>query len=157
MAMGALVACAPLGPQERMARADQAQSVQRYGKARANYARYLKQYRGGERAGEARLKIGLGHFEREKWLLAINSFGDVLEKHSKSEQIWDALYYGGIAYAKLGRCVEATAWLGKLTQAITVGAAGSERYVSKAESQLAVIHDDMLGRHKFCSVHTGST
>ena len=147
--------CASLSAEELMARGDQAHQQKKYKAARSKYDRYLDEY-GGDRSAEAEFKIGRAYFDQGRWGLALRSFGEVLEEHSDSDSIWDALYYGGVAYGKLGRCIEASEWLGKLYEAGVLEVRGAKRYKNAAEKQLNMVNDDMSGAHRFCNVHTGA-
>ncbi len=129
-----------------------------YTEARAGYRLYLEEAELVDLDEAARIKsqIGRTYFEQRSYSQASRWFAEVVDDYGASSSVWEALYYGGINYVRMGECARATLYFGKLLQAsLTLdGERGAEvgRYRASAEKHLKTIEQDMAHSHKLCPI-----
>ena len=150
-----VLACASAAGPETLAAADAAMEARNYSEARDSYKLWLEEQVGADDEEVARAKVQLArtYFEQRAYTQAARWFAEVVDDHGTSAAAWDALYYGGITFVRMGQCAKATLYFGKIVHA-SVSGRGDDgaQYHESAEKHLRTIELDMTERHKLCPI-----
>lgn len=129
----------PESKTELMAAADKLMSKRKYKEARRLYRTFESRYPGDPKMPEVRFQIGLSYFSERDHKASLGEFYRIIQDSPESSVMPDALYYSGLAFAKLGQCGNAIAYFealrGKDTQA-------PEQYKAKAAEQIEILQKD---------------
>jgi TolA-binding protein len=107
--------------------------------ARRLYRTFVSRYPDDSRVPEAKFNIGLTYFSERDYKAALGEFYKVIQESPKAGILPDALYYSGLAFAKLGQCESAIAYFDALRQKKTNAPA---QYKKKALEQMAILKKD---------------
>ncbi len=129
----------PESKTELFAEAEKLTKGRKYAAARRLWRTYEARYPGDERLPEVKFNIGLTYFSERDYKSALGEFYRIIQDSPKSEVVPDALYYSGLAFAKLGQCANAIAYFDALRQKKTKA---PEQYKQKAAEQIAILEKD---------------
>jgi tetratricopeptide (TPR) repeat protein len=146
-----MIACVPASAVEHLRLADGERGRGNDVRARNLYRQYLERYPGDENTGRIHYEIGRIHFDREDYVAAVREFTIVANEHPDDPVSWKALYYGGIAHARLGHCPEALQYLSVVVGGADGGGAPADLR-AEAQRKMDEINDDMQGTHAVCTV-----
>ena len=135
----------PEGKQALFAAAESALKRNDYRQARQMYRIFISRYPEDKKAAEARFKIGQSLFNERDYRSALGEFYWIVQNRPNSEMIHDALYYSGLAFAKLGQCDKAIAYFEALARK---DSGTPKRYVQQASKQIDTLKKD---QGKICS------
>ena len=110
-----------------------------YKQARRLYRIYWSRYPEDALGPEVRFKIGLTLYSERDFRSALGEFYWITQNARKSKILPDALYYSGLAFAKLGQCKDAIVYFEYVTKK-SVGA--DKRYRDQAKQQIATLNKD---------------
>lgn len=110
-----------------------------YKRARTLFRTYLTRYPSDKKEPEVRFKIGLTLYSERDYRSALGEFYWIVQSAPESEQIHDALYYSGLAFAKVGQCSKAIAYF---TALAAEGSEAPDRYKKQATKQVGVLEKD---------------
>ena len=119
--------------------AERRMKQKRYPQARKLWRIYLSRYPGDAKIPQVRFQVGLSYFSERDFKAAIGEFYRVIQDHPEAAVLPDALYYSGLAFAKLGQCRNAIAYFEALQRP---QAKASERYKKAAAKQVAILKKD---------------
>lgn len=111
----------------------------KYKQARRLYRTYESRYPGDAQMPDVRFKIGLSYFSERDYKSSLGEFYRIIQDSPTSEIVPDALYYSGLAFAKLGQCVNAIAYFQALREKKTKA---PQHYKDKASEQIAILEKD---------------
>ena len=106
--------------------------------ARMFYRTYLSRYPGDTREPVIRFHIGLTLYNEREFRSALSEFYWIVQKASGDAVIYDALYYSGLAFAKLGQCDKSSAYF----KALSDEEKAPSKYRSAAANQLEIFAKD---------------
>lgn len=129
----------PEGKQELLAAAERQLKKEKYKESRRLFRTYLSRYPADKKAAEVRFKIGLTLYSERDYRSALGEFYWIVQNAPKESVIHDALYYSGLAFAKLGQCDKATAYFNELSKK---GSKAPDRYQSRAKEQIEALGKD---------------
>jgi TolA-binding protein len=129
----------PEGKTDLLKGAERTLEAKDYAKARRLFRTYLSRYPGDPKEAEVRFKIGLTLFSERDYRSALGEFYWLVQNAPESEVIHDAVYYSGLAFAKLGQCEKSLAYF-KALRADDSGA--PERYKTQAKKQIETLEKD---------------
>lgn len=110
-----------------------------YKQARRLYRIYWSRYPEDKLGPEVRFKIGLTLYSERDFRSALGEFYWITQNARDSKILPDALYYSGLAFAKLGQCKDAIVYFEYVTKK-SVGA--DKRYRDQAKQQIATLKKD---------------
>lgn len=110
-----------------------------YKQARSLYRTFLSRYPGDAKEPQVHFNIGLSLYSEQDYRSALGEFYWIVESAPKSSQLHDALYYSGMAFAKVGQCGKAIAYFGFLTRE---DSDAPDRYKKSAKKQVKVLEKD---------------
>lgn len=128
----------PEGKQELLAAAERELKREKYKESRRLFRTYLSRYPSDD-AAQVRFKIGLTLYSERDYRSALGEFYWIVQNAPKDAVIHDALYYSGLAFAKLGQCDKATAYFTELSKK---GSKAPERYQKRAKEQIEALGKD---------------
>jgi TolA-binding protein len=112
-------------------------------KNHAGARRLLRLYEGrypdDVRLPDVRFQIGLTYFSERDYKSALGEFYRVVQDAPAAPIVPDALYYSGLAFAKLGQCQNAIAYFQALSKP---KANAADRYKQKAQEQIQALQAD---------------
>lgn len=147
-----LISCAPASAVEHLRLADGERGRGNDVRARNLYRQYLERYPGDQNAGRIHYEIGRIHFDNEDYAAAVREFTVVANEHPDDPVLWQALYFGGIAHARLGHCPQALQYL-SIVVGGTEGQGDAPADIrDQAQQKMDEINDDMQGTHAVCTV-----
>lgn len=111
----------------------------RYKDARRLWRTYESRYPEDNKLPEVRFHVGLTYFSERDYKSALGEFYNVIQRSPNAAVLADALYYSGLAFAKLGQCTNAIAYFEELRQKKTKAPA---EYKQKAGEQIAILKKD---------------
>ncbi len=129
----------PEGKTPLLNEAERQLRAKNYKQSRRLYRTYLSRYPGDAKEPEVRFKIGLTLYSERDYRSALGEFYWIVKNAPEAAELHDALYYSGLAFAKVGQCQKAIAYFNAL------GAEGSEapdRYKTQAKKQISVLEKD---------------
>ncbi|MBK6922655.1 MAG: tetratricopeptide repeat protein [Deltaproteobacteria bacterium] len=129
----------PEGKSELYAEADRQMKAKKYKNARRLWRTYESRYPEDSKLAEVKFFIGLTYFSERDYKAALGEFYNVIQQSPDSSVIPDALYYSGLAFAKLGQCTNAIAYFDALRQKKTKA---PEDYKKKAGEQIDLLKKD---------------
>lgn len=129
----------PESKSELMAEAEQLMSKRKYKQARRLYRTYESRYPGDAQMPDVRFKIGLSYFSERDYKSSLGEFYRIIQDSPQAAVMPDALYYSGLAFAKLGQCSNAIAYFEALREKKTKA---PEQYKSKAAEQIEILKKD---------------
>lgn len=106
--------------------------------ARRFYRTYLSRYPGDKREPEIRFNVGLTLYNERDFRAALGEFYWIVQQASQDPIVYDALYYSGLAFAKLGQCDKATAYF----QALAAEEKAPPKYRKTAADQVKIFEAD---------------
>lgn len=129
----------PESKKELLAEAERLMGKRKYKQARRLYRTYESRYPGDAQMPDVRFKIGLSYFSERDYKSSLGEFYRIIQDSPNSEIVPDALYYSGLAFAKLGQCVNAIAYFQALRQKKTKA---PKQYKDKAAEQIGILEKD---------------
>ncbi len=144
--------CVPSSAQEHLRLADGERTRGNDAHARNLYRQYLERYPDDGNAGRIHYELGRLHFDREDYTGAVREFTIVANDHADDPVLWKALYWGGIAHARLGHCPEALRYLSFVVSGVEGRSEAPADMRRLAEKKMDEITDDMQGAHAVCTV-----
>ncbi len=129
----------PESKTELWAEADKQFKAKKYKASRRLWRTYESRYPTDSKIAEVRFNIGLTFFSAREYRQALGEFYRVIQESPKDAVIPDALYYSGLAFAKLGQCQNAIAYFDALRQKKTKAPA---HYKDKAKEQIGILKAD---------------
>ena len=129
----------PEGKTDLFRAAERALDKKEYGQARRLFRTYLSRYPNDTKEAETRFKIGQTLFSERDYRSALGEFYWLVQNAPDSEVIHDAVYYSGLAFAKLGQCDKSIAYF----QAVIAEDSGApDRYQKQAKKQIQTLEKD---------------
>ncbi len=129
----------PESKAEILAEAEKLMGKRNYKQARRLYRTYESRYPGDAQMAEVRFKIGLSYFSERDYKSSLGEFYRIIQDFASSPMVPDALYYSGLAFAKLGQCANAIAYFEALREKKTKA---PQHYKDKASEQIAILQKD---------------
>ncbi len=129
----------PESKTELWAEAEKQFKAKSYKTSRRLWRTYESRYPTDAKIAEVRFNIGLTFFSAREYRQALGEFYRVIQETPKDPVIPDALYYSGLAFAKLGQCQNAIAYFDALRQKKTKAPA---HYKDKAKEQIGILKAD---------------
>jgi TolA-binding protein len=141
----------PEGKQALLGDAETALKRKDYKGARRLFRIFLSRYPEDPTGAEVRFKIGLTFYSERDYRSALGEFYWIVQNAPEAAVIHDALYYSGLAFAKLGQCDKAIMYFGALNKK---GSGAPERYQERAKQQIETLTKDA---GKLCTGDKGAT
>jgi TolA-binding protein len=129
----------PESKPELLAEAEKLMGKRNYKQARRLYRTYESRYPGDAQQPDVKFKIGLTYFSERDYKSSLGEFYRVIQDYPQSSVLPDALYYSGLAFAKLGQCANAIAYFEALREKKTKA---PQQYKDKAAEQIAILQKD---------------
>jgi TolA-binding protein len=129
----------PEGKSDLLREAERALETKDYGRARRLFRTYLSRYPGDPKEPEVRFKIGQTLFSERDYRSALGEFYWLVQNAPESEVVHDAVYYSGLAFAKLGQCDKSLAYFKAL---IKEDSGAPDRYKKQAVKQIETLEKD---------------
>ena len=129
----------PESKTELFAEADRQFKAKKYKQARRLWRTYESRYPDDAKLPEVRFSIGLSYFSERDYKSALGEFYKVIQDSADSGAVPDALYYSGLAFAKLGQCENAIAYFDALRAKKTKA---PDEYKKKAAEQIDLLKKD---------------
>jgi TolA-binding protein len=129
----------PESKAELLAEADKLMGKKNYKQARRLLRTYESRYPGDGQLADVRFKIGLSYFSERDWKSSLGEFYRIIQDSPGSPTVPDALYYSGLAFAKLGQCANAIAYFEALGEKKTKA---PQTYKEKAAEQIGILKKD---------------
>jgi TolA-binding protein len=129
----------PEGKSQLLSAAERALSNKDYARARRLFRTYLSRYPSDPKEAEVRFQIGQTMFSDRDYRSALGEFYWLVQNAPDSPVIHDAVYYSGLAFAKLGQCDKSIAYFQAITKA---GSGAPENYVKQAKKQIETLTKD---------------
>jgi TolA-binding protein len=129
----------PEGKTDLLREAERALTGKDYGRARRLFRTYLSRYPSDAKEPEVRFKIGQTLFSERDYRSALGEFYWLVQNASDSAVIHDAVYYSGLAFAKLGQCEKSIAYFKAITKQ---GSGAPDNYVKQSKKQIETLEKD---------------
>lgn len=129
----------PESKPELLAEAEKLMNKRNYKQARRLYRTYESRYPGDAQLADVKFKIGLTYFSERDYKSSLGEFYRIIQDSPGSAIVPDALYYSGLAFAKLGQCANAIAYFEALREKKTKA---PQQYKDKAAEQIAILQKD---------------
>ena len=129
----------PESKTELFAEAEKQFKRRKYKVARRLWRTYESRYPTDTQMPEVRFKIGLTYYSERDYKSALGEFYRIIQENRRSSVFADALYYSGLAFAKLGQCKNAIAYFDALQSKKTKA---PQHYRDKAKEQVAILKKD---------------
>ncbi|HWB76771.1 MAG TPA: tetratricopeptide repeat protein [Nannocystaceae bacterium] len=129
----------PESKSELFSEADRQFKAKKYKNARKLWRTYESRYPDDPKLPEVRFSIGLSYFSERDYKSALGEFYKVIQEAQDASVVPDALYYSGLAFAKLGQCENAIAYFDALRAKKTKA---PEEYKKKAAEQIDLLKKD---------------
>jgi TolA-binding protein len=129
----------PESKPELLAEAEKLMNKRNYKQARRLYRTYESRYPGDAQLTDVKFKIGLSYFSERDYKSSLGEFYRIIQDAPTSPVVPDALYYSGLAFAKLGQCTNAIAYFEALREKKTKA---PQQYKDKAAEQIAILQKD---------------
>lgn len=129
----------PESKPELLAEAEKLMNKRNYKQARRLYRTYESRYPGDAQLADVKFKIGLTYFSERDYKSSLGEFYRIIQDSPTSTVVPDALYYSGLAFAKLGQCTNAIAYFEALREKKTKA---PQQYKDKAAEQIAILQKD---------------
>jgi TolA-binding protein len=109
-----------------------------WSQARRLYRIYLSRYPSGKKESEIRFSIGQTLYNENKHRSALSEFYWIVQNARTDPAIYNALYYSGLAFSKIGQCDKATAYFNALVE----DPQAPKKYQTSAADQIAIFKAD---------------
>jgi TolA-binding protein len=129
----------PEGKTDLLREAERALEGKDYGRARRLFRTYLSRYPGDPKEPEVRFKIGQTLFSERDYRSALGEFYWLVQNAPQNEIVHDAVYYSGLAFAKLGQCDKSLAYFKAL---VKDDSGAPDRYKKQAQKQIETLEKD---------------
>lgn len=129
----------PEGKTELLKAAERALEAKDYARSRRLFRTYLSRYPGDPKEPEVRFKIGQTLFSERDYRSALGEFYWLVQNAPQSEVVHDAVYYSGLAFAKLGQCDKSLAYFKALMKP---DSGAPDRYKKQAAKQIDTLEKD---------------
>ncbi|MEM6989717.1 MAG: tetratricopeptide repeat protein [Myxococcota bacterium] len=129
----------PEGKKDLLAEAERLFAKRNYKQSRRLYRTYESRYPEDQQVALVRFKIGQTYFSERDYKSSLGEFYRVIEDSPQSDILPDALYYSGLAFAKIGQCQNAIAYFDHLRQKKTKA---PQHYKDKAADQIKILKAD---------------
>ncbi|MEM7160631.1 MAG: tetratricopeptide repeat protein [Myxococcota bacterium] len=129
----------PETKKELMAEAEKLMGKRKYKQARRLYRTYESRYPADPQMPDVRFKIGLSYFSERDHKSALGEFYRIIQDSPDAAVMPDALYYSGLAFAKLGQCSNAILYFQALGEKKTNA---PQQYKDRAKEQIAILKKD---------------
>lgn len=129
----------PEGKSDLLREAEKSLKNKEYGRARRLFRTYLSRYPGDPKEPEVRFQIGQTLFNERDYRSALGEFYWLVQNAPESPMIHDAVYYSGLAFAKLGQCDKSIAYFKAITKD---GSGAPENYIKQAKKQIETLEKD---------------
>jgi TolA-binding protein len=129
----------PEGKSELWTEAESQFKQKKYKNSRRLWRTYESRYPEDPKQPEVKFHIGLTYFSERDYKSALGEFYKIIQDAPNSAVVPDALYYSGLAFAKLGQCENAIAYFEALKAKKTKAPAD---YKQKAGEQIAILKKD---------------
>jgi TolA-binding protein len=129
----------PEGKAELWTEAESQFKQKKYKNSRRLWRTYESRYPDDPKQPEVKFNIGLTYFSERDYKSALGEFYKVIQDSPNATVVPDALYYSGLAFAKIGQCKNAIAYFDALRQKKTKAPAD---YKQKAAEQIAILEKD---------------
>jgi TolA-binding protein len=129
----------PEGKKELLAEAERLLKAKDYRQARRLFRTYLSRYPDEAAAPEVRFNIGLTLYSERDYRSALGEFYWIVQNAKSSPLVHDALYYSGLAFAKLGECEKALAYFNAL---VKKDSKAPDKYKQSAQQQIDTLSKD---------------
>jgi TolA-binding protein len=129
----------PEGKPDLLREAEKSLEAKDYSRARRLFRTYLSRYPGDPKEPEVRFQIGQTLFSERDYRSALGEFYWLVQNAPESPVIHDAVYYSGLAFAKLGQCDKSIAYFQALTKE---GSGAPANYVKQAKKQIETLEKD---------------
>ena len=129
----------PESKTELWAEADKQFKAKNYKGSRRLWRTYESRYPTDPKMAEVRFNIGLTFFSARKYRQALGEFYRIIQETPKDAVVPDALYYSGLAFAKLGQCKNAIAYFEALRSKKTKA---PQNYKDQAKEQIDILQSD---------------
>lgn len=129
----------PEGKTELLRDAERALEAKEYSRSRRLFRTYLSRYPGDPKEAEVRFQIGQTLFSERDYRSALGEFYWLVQNAPQSSVIHDAVYYSGLAFAKLGQCDKSIAYFKAITKD---GSGAPANYVKQAKKQIETLEKD---------------
>jgi TolA-binding protein len=129
----------PEGKSEVLREGERALEAKDYGRARRMFRTYLSRYPGDPKEPEVRFKIGQTLFSERDYRSALGEFYWLVQNAPQNEIVHDAVYYSGLAFAKLGQCDKSLAYFKAL---VKEDSGAPDRYKKQAQKQIETLEKD---------------
>ena len=129
----------PEGKTELLREAERALESKEYSRSRRLFRTYLSRYPGDPKEAEVRFQIGQTLFSERDYRSALGEFYWLVQNAPQSSVIHDAVYYSGLAFAKLGQCDKSIAYFQAI---IKEGSGAPANYVKQAKKQIETLEKD---------------
>jgi TolA-binding protein len=129
----------PESKPELLAEAEKLMGKRNYKQARRLYRTYESRYPGDAQLADVKFKIDLSYFSERDYKSSLGEFYRIIQDSPTSPVVPDALYYSGLAFAKLGQCANAIAYFEALREKKTKA---PQQYKDKAAEQIAILQKD---------------
>jgi len=127
---------------ELWAEAERQVKAKNYKGARKLWRTFESRYPGDAKMSEVKFQIGLTYYSERDYKSALGEFYRIIQDNPNSDVTPDALYYSGLAFAKLGQCESAIAYFNALREKKTKAPAG---YKQKAAEQIELLKSNKGG------------
>jgi len=135
----------PEGKSDLLRAAERALEKNQHALARRLFRTYLSRYPADSKEAEVRFKIGQTLFAERDYRSALGEFYWLVENAPEAEVIHDAVYYSGLAFAKLGQCDKSEAYFQAI---VKKGSTAPDNYKRQAKKQLETLSKD---KGKICA------
>ncbi len=139
----------PEGKTQLLAEADRLAKQKSYKNARRLYRTYEARYPGDAGLPRVKFKIGQTFYNERDYKSALGEFYKIIQEHKESDVLPDALYYSGLAFARLGQCKNAIAYFTAILDEATgapakykTAASGQINILSKDKGEICLDRDD---------------
>ncbi|MBL4683308.1 MAG: hypothetical protein JKY37_01870 [Nannocystaceae bacterium] len=129
----------PEGKKDLLAEAERLFAKRSYKQSRRLFRTYESRYPDDSQVALVRFKIGQTYFSERDYKSSLGEFYRVIEDSPGSDILPDALYYSGLAFAKIGQCKNAIAYFDHLRQKKTKA---PQHYKDKAAEQIKILESD---------------
>lgn len=129
----------PESKADLIAEAERLTGKRNYKQARRLYRTYESRYPGDPQMPDVRFKIGLSYYSERDYKSALGEFYRIIQDSPNATVTPDALYYSGLAFAKLGQCTNAILYFEALGQKKTKA---PQQYKDRAKEQIATLRKD---------------
>ena len=129
----------PEGKSDLLRAAEKELGTKDYARARRLFRTYLSRYPSDAKEAEVRFKIGQTLFSERDYRSSLGEFYWLVQNAPESTVIHDAVYYSGLAFAKLGQCEKSIAYFNAI---VAEGSEAPEQYKKQATKQLQTLEAD---------------